>query len=144
MTQLTIRLEGDDRVRVGLNRWANTLEPLSREKLLFYMERAKKRSIPWLGGSRYAVPERGYRRTGNLGASADVVLEGLSARIQVEAYRNGRRYDVFVVGDAGGQGQAVVHQGWWVPLRKSVDDEVSYLADDLDESIQSSAEAAGL
>ena len=108
------------------------------------MERARKRSIPWLGGNAYAVPERGYVRTGNLGRSAYIEQDGASTRIRVEAYRNGVEYGKYVVGDAEGQGQAYMHAGWWMKLRDAVDAEIEDMTTEVDTAIQDSAEAIGL
>lgn len=142
--QLTVRLEGDDKVRAGLHRFATSIRPLTREAVNTMMNRALKRSIPYLGGTGYGVPERGYRRTGNLGRSGQVVQEGLSSRIEVAAYSKGREYGQYVVGRADGSGQAYMHVGWWMPLRTAVDLELEDLTGKLDSDLEQSAEAAGL
>lgn len=143
--QVSVRVEGDDKIRAGLNRWARTLEPVSREVIQEHMKRAMKRSIPYLGGASYGVPERGYVRTGNLGRSAYVEQTGLTTTIKVQAYnQQGREYGRYVVGGADGEGQAYMHAGWWMTLRDSVDAELDELTGDVDAAIGDSAEAVGL
>jgi len=141
---ITVRLEGDQKLRTGLNQWARSLAPITRERLRAAMQAAKKASVPHLGGASYAVPERGYERTGQLGFSTFLVEEGLSVRVVSEAYQNGQAYSEFVVGRADGTGQAGVHAGWWMTMRDAVDAEVEIMLTELDDELQASAESAGL
>ena len=142
--QLTVRLENDDKVRTGLNKWAKAVEKITTDDVRAAMKRAKKRSVSDPAGGPYSVPERGYQRTGNLSASTFLVEDGLSFRIESNAMHNGDPYSVFVIGNADGGGQAGIHQGFWVPMRTAVDDEVADLVRDIDADLGESAEAVGL
>lgn len=144
MTQLSVRLIGADHLQVGFNRYVRTVQPITKEQTLEAMRRAKKRSVSDPSGGPYSVPERGYIRTGNLSASTYLVTDGLSVRIESNAYQDGRAYSTYVVGNADGGGQAYMHKGWWVPLRQSVDDELETLEKDIDAKLGESAEALGL
>lgn len=142
--QISVRLENDDKVRLGLNKWAQAVERISRDDLRDAMRRAKKRSVSDPAGGPYSVPERGYVRTGNLSASTELIEDGLTFRIESNAMHDGEPYSVYVIGRADGSGQARIHQGWWTPLRTSVDDEIDDLVRDIDADLGQSAEAAGL
>lgn len=144
MTQLSIRIIGLDSLQVGFNKYARTVEPLTRDRTREAMRRAKKRSVSDPPGGAYSVPERGYIRTGNLSASTYLQENGLTVTIVSNAVRDGRGYSTYVVGDASGGGQAGIHQGYWTPLRESVDAEVEDLVRDVDEKLGESAEAMGL
>lgn len=145
MSQVTLRLENDDKVRLGLNKWGQSLKPLTRVHLRAAMKRALKVSPAYKGGSAYAITLRGPdERTGNLGRSTFVVEEGLSVRVRSEAYRDGESYSEFVVGDGDGNGQAWFHVGRWPTLRGAVEAEFEQLVSDLDDDIQASAEAEEL
>ena len=144
MPQWSIRWIGLDTLQVGFNRFVKAIEPLTRERLLLAMERARKRSVSDGPAGAYTPPERGYIRTGNLKASTYIVTDGPSVRIESNAYRDGQPYSTYVVGDGSGYGQARIHQGYWVPLRESVDEEVENLERDIDARLGESAEALGL
>lgn len=145
MTQVTVRIEGADRLRAGLNRWLTTIQTVTHEIIRAAMERAMHESVPYQGGNSYAVPERGYVRTGNLGSNTLLIQEGLSYRIESHAYnRSGEPYSPHVIGRADGSGQAGVHVGYWTPLREAVDQELDTLTEDLNQAFQDSAEAIGL
>lgn len=144
MPQFSIRLENDDKVRVGLNRWAQAVTRITREDTREAMRRAKARSVSDPTGGPYPVPERGYIRTMNLSASTWLEENGLTVTIKSEAMRDGRPYSGYVVGDASGFGQARIHQGYWTPLRQSVDEAVEELVTDVDAHLGESAEALGL
>lgn len=145
MPSVTLRLENDDKVRLGLNKWGQSLKPLSRASLRAAMKRALKVSPAYRGGNSYAIETRGdYERTGNLGRSTFLVEEGLSFRVQSEAYRDGQPYSEFVIGDGDGNGQAPWHVGRWPTLRGAVEAEFEQMTEDLDAELQDSAEAAGL
>lgn len=145
MPQVTLRLENDDKVRLGLNKWGRSLKPLTRAALRAVMKRALKVSPAHRGGNTYAIETRGdYERTGNLGRSTFLVEEGLSFRVQSEAYRDGQPYSEFVIGDGDGNGQAPWHVGRWPTLRSAVEGEFDALTNELDDDVQASAEAVGL
>jgi len=129
--QISARLEGDDKLRRGLNTFNRVLPGLHMAKLRKAMERAKKRAVPWQGGGSYAVPltddQRrvgGYVRTGNLGKSTRVEEEGHTVTIVSDAVGKRGAYSRRVVGYADGEGQAWMHKGRWITLRQAVDDEI--------------------
>lgn len=144
MPQFTVRLEGDTQVRAGLNKWAKSVEPITKDDVRAAMKRAKKRSVSDPAGGPYTTPDRGWPRTGNLSASTFLVEDGLSFRIESNAVHDGEEYSAFVIGNAEGRGQAGVHAGFWTPMRTAVDDEVEELVRDIDEHLGESAEAVGL
>ena len=145
MPSITLRLENDDKVRLGLNKWGQSLSPLTRAIIRAAMKRALKVSPAYKGGNAYAIEGRGdYERTGNLGRSTFLVEEGLSFRVQSEAYRDGQPYSEFVIGDGDGNGQAPWHVGRWPTLRSAVEGEFDALTSELDVDVQASAEAVGL
>lgn len=145
MPQFSIRLIGDDKLRVGLDRYAVSVRTITREDAREAMRKAKQRSVSDPPGGAYTVPDRGYRRTGNLSASTYLEENGLSFRIKSDAISpEGKAYSVYVIGDGGGYGQASIHQGYWTPLKVSVDEAVEELLIDIDEHLGESAEALGL
>ena len=145
MTQLSIRLIGADKLQVGFNKYAQSVRTITREDAREAMRRAKKASVSDPPGGAYSVPDRGYVRTMNLSGSTYLEEDGLSFRIQSNAVsKRGDAYSKYVIGDADGYGQAYMHQGYWTPLRQSVDTEVERLQKELDEHLQESAEALGL
>lgn len=129
--QITARLEGNDKLRRGLNKIDKVLPGLHMPSLRKAMKRAMKRAVPWRGGGSYDVPVtenqtngRGYQRTGNLGASTQIEEEGHSVRIVSNANGRSGGYSRRVIGYADGEGQAWMHKGRWVLLRTAVDDEL--------------------
>lgn len=138
--QVTARVEGLDRVRLGFQKFISTMEPVSVEKIEAAQTRAAKRAIPWRGGGSYDVPPRGdYVRTGELGESVRIVTEGPSVRIEV-----GADHARVVVGGADGTGQAQMHAGRWLLLRTAVDSEMDALTSGIESGLLRQAEAVGL
>lgn len=146
MPQLSVRVEGLDRLRTGLTGWANTLAPVCRDTIYAALERALKKSPGWLGGSAYTTPDAGYVRTGNLGRSVSVEQNGATTTIKNSAYSTrGFQYGGLVLGDADGGGQKAVYtRNGWVTLRAAVDEQVRQLTvknGELDGALQDSAKA---
>jgi hypothetical protein len=103
------------------------------------MEKAAKMSVPYVGGNAYAVPltDSGIDyRTGNLGRSVQVYQVGASHKIEVAAYRRGRQYDQYVIGDREGRNQAGIHQGRWITMKDAVDYQLDELVETIDEHNQ--------
>jgi len=145
MTQITLRSEGADKIRVGLNRYLTTIQRVTKAIVRKTARKAMRRSVPYTGGRSYAVPVRDYKRTGNLGRSTFVIEDGLSFRIESNAVNDrGKPYSTFVIGKADGSGQAKIHDGWWIPLATAVNEELAPLIAELDDELQKSAEAVGL
>ncbi len=149
MTTITIRADGDDRIRLGLNQYATTIEPTTREKTYAAIERASKVSPAYLGGNAYdmPLPPSGVDvRTGAMGSSVQLEQDGLSSRITVNAYsRQGFLYSVLALGDAYGQGQGKYFQHW-IKLADAVQAEFDKLAGkggELDTALQDSANELG-
>lgn len=145
MPQFSMRVEGLDKVRVGFNKLITTLPVITKAFVKKLMQAAMKQSVPYNGGSSYDVPERGYIRTGNLGKSTYLQESGLTYTIKSNAYSyRGKPYSVYVIGDAQGQGQARVHQGWWTPMRTAIDYQLENALPEADRELQKGVEAAGL
>lgn len=145
MPTFSIRLENDDKVRIGLNRWAQAITRITKDDLRETMRLAKKRSVSDPAGGAYSVPERGYVRTGVLSASTYLQENGLSVSIVSNAVsKEGRAYSTYVVGNADGYGQAQIHRDFWTPLRTSVDDGVELLVGKLDDDYGEAARKEGL
>lgn len=143
--QASIRWEGLNELRVGFSRLARIVPDITVEGVEEVATRAMKRSVPWNGGSNYSIPERGYTRTGNLGRSTFVERDGYTVTIQSQAYtRHGRPYSRHVIGDGFGEGQAKVHNGIWVPMKKAVDDEVEELSPRVEANIARGIQQSGL
>lgn len=86
----------------------------------------------------YPPPPRNstYQRTGRLGRSWKILRLGDTGyRIENNARFRGRRYTVYVVGDAYGQRQADVHKNRWNIFRDIVDQEFEKLPDLVDQHI---------
>lgn len=117
MAQVTLRISGNDSVRIGLERIGTALKELAIEDIAEVMEQAKtEASGGYRGGSSYDVsepPGSTYVRTGEYGRSFTVTREGMSWRLKSDAYHAGQAYTVYVGGDASGGGQASVHSGRW-------------------------------
>lgn len=142
--QFSVRMEGFDEVRVGFNKFIQTLPVITKAWLKRVMTLAMKRSVPYKGGNSYAVPERGYERTGNLGRSTYLMESGLTYTIKSEAMHKGHAYSVYVIGNSEGEGQASVHYGFWAPMRSAVDLELEAALPEADRDLQHGIEAAGL
>jgi len=128
MSSFTARITGDQQVKLGFQTFVNGIVPVTREGVHKAMERAVALSPGWLGGDSYIVePPEGssYQRTGGLGASVRIDQDGLSTRIITDTYgKDGNKYDVYVIGDSEGQGQAWMHVGRWPLERDVVDSEI--------------------
>lgn len=151
MSTVSIRVTGVTEIQTAFNKYARTIEPVSRDCTYAAMGRATHKSPGWLGGSSYSapLPASGVDvRTGNLGASVEVEQEGLSSRVNVEAYSpQGYEYGKGVIGDGYGAGQTEYNQGRWVPLRQAVDEEILTLTtpgQGLDAALAQAAKDAGL
>ena len=144
MPQFSVRIEGLDKLRVGLNKYIQTLPVITKAWLERVMEKAMKRSVPYLGGNAYDVPERNYERTGNLGRSTYMVINGLTYTIKSEAASKSGAYSVLVIGNSKGEGQARVHYGFWTPMRSAIDLELEAALPEGDRKLQEGIEAAGL
>lgn len=150
MTQISLRITGDTELMTGLNKYAQTIAPVTLDKTRAALERAQAVSPGYLGGTAYTapLPMSGDHRTGNLGMTTHIDREGLSMRLITQAYsRQGYEYSVGVVGDAYGNGQAEWNVGRWVTERKAVDDEIDKLTQprgELDTALASSAKESGL
>ena len=144
MPQFSVRIEGLDKLRIGLNKYIQTLPVITKSWLERIMEKAMKRSVPYKGGNVYDVPERGYERTGNLGRSTYMVINGLTYTIKSEAASKGGAYSVLVIGNSKGEGQARVHYGFWTPMRSAIDLELEAALPEGDRKLQEGIEAAGL
>ena len=144
MPQFSVRVEGLDKLRVGFNKFITTLPVITKAWLKRVMALAMKRSVPYKGGNSYAIPERGYERTGNLGSSTYLMESGQTYTIKSEAVRKGHAYSVFVIGNSAGEGQASVHYGFWTPMRSAVDLELEAALPEGDRVLQKGIEAAGL
>ena len=131
--RLSASITNADNIKLGIRNIGHRLPDVDNADVKDAMEKAAKLSIPYDGGNSYAVPETGggYERTGNLGRSVMVWQRGASTVIEVEAYRRGRKYDPYVIGDRDGGMQAEIHQGRWITMRDAVD----YQLDDLIEKI---------
>ncbi len=141
MTQVSVRIEGADKIRKGLNEFQrNAAGGVTKNVLRRFMELAQHMAVPYRGGNRYDVPARRYERTGNLGRSTTLIEKGLTFTIVSRAYRNGRAYSEYVIGKADGTGQAGVHVGWWTTLRDAVDAYMDKMLADLDAALQGEAD----
>ena len=131
------KLTGADKIQLGIRSLGMALPDIVNDDVKEAMELAAKMSIPYRGGNVYDVPTLpGYERTGNLGRSVMVWQRGATHVIEVKAYRRGREYTNYVVGDREGQGQAGVHVGRWTPMREAVDLYLDRLVDTTDQHIQ--------
>lgn len=139
MPQFSLRLEGDDQVRVGLNKFVKTLPDLTKSILKRVMKAAMRQSVPYNGGNSYDVEERSYVRRGILGRMTTLEENGLTYTVKSNA-----PYSVYVIGNAAGQGQAGVHVGYWTPMRTAVDYQMESIMPEADRELQKGVEAAGL
>jgi hypothetical protein len=116
MTTITIRQEGADKIRLGLNQYATTLQDVTRERIYEAIHKAAEKSPAYVGGNAYNVPlpPSGVDvRTGNLGRSVEYELVGFSAKLHINAYsEKGFKYSTLVLGDANGEGQGKYFQHW--------------------------------
>lgn len=149
MSTISLRITGLEQVQTGFNKFAATLEPVTRAATYAALERASKVSPGYLGGNSYTAPESGYVRTGNLGRSVQLEQDGLSSRLSVSAFSTkGYEYGHLIIGTADGSGQGDYAAAiGWVPLRKAVDDEIVKLTtpgQGLGADLQKSAKDAGL
>jgi hypothetical protein len=132
------KLNGADNIQLGIRNLGKALPEIMNADVNKAMKLAAKMSVPYQGGNSYDVPETGgpYIRTGNLGRSVMVYQRGPSTVIEAKAYRRGREYTNYVIGDREGQNQAWMHVGRWTPMRDAVDVHLALLVDTTDEDIQ--------
>ena len=134
MTQITVKINGLDKVQIGLQNIGRAIPALSARAIKTQMEKAKEEAsglYPAGGHSGYIVapPLRSkYVRTGRYGSRMQVVRNGP----QDYTLRAGAPYSVYVGGDSQGYGQAQVHSGRWPVIRKVVDKFVTPCAEQID------------
>lgn len=136
MTFLTLRVDGAQLVRTGLQNLSAEIPRIGREQIWLAMGRIKTRMQTYPPER----PNQRYIRTYTLQAGWTIEASGsIGYRI-----RNQVGYTEYVVGSAYGTGQAPVHVGRWQILRDVVEEEVSSLPNDIDEHITMVARRSGL
>jgi len=141
MTQISVRLEGADTVRRGLNNFSKTLAPLTKKIIKVAMERARKKII------RYPPerPGQTYVRTGTYGRSYALNESGLTYTLVSDAVSpTGTRYTRYVGGMADGSGRAWMHVGRWKLAREAVDEEIDPLVAEINAEIKREAREQGI
>lgn len=141
--QISVRV--DDKVSVGLEKLGSSIPKITSEEVQDGLEQAVKEArggYPDGSYSGYTVPtlpQQGYVRRGELGRGTYWTREGASYRI-----RSDTPYSRYVIGDARGEGQAVIHRGRWPVayqvMRKWADTMVERIRD----KIRRTGEALGL
>jgi len=121
----TISVRYDDHGVYEKNRkLVGALPQLSQQELDELMDKAKfEVSGGYSGGANYQVSEvygQVYQRTGNLGRSVFWERHGLTYKMKVEAYHEGRNYGADVLGKADGSGQIWVFIGRWPNFAKTM------------------------
>jgi hypothetical protein len=135
--QFSATLTGADKIRLGIHNIGAALSDIDLADVKSAMETAAKVSVPYRGGNSYDVPAtRSYERTGNLGRSVVVYQRGASTVIEASAYRRGREYTTYVIGDRNGEGQAEVHKGRWTTMDTAVNLQLLQLVDVMDKHNQ--------
>lgn len=133
----SVTLTNADNIKLGIRNIGHALEDVTIEDIEKRMELAAKMSVPYRGANIYDVePTPNYERTGNLGRSVEVFRRGMSIVIHAAAYRRGREYTTYVIGDRNGNGQAWMHVGRWTPMREAVDTHLDLLIEEVDQDIQ--------
>lgn len=139
MTSITVRSNGKS-IFLGLQRYGEKLTDTVDENMQEGMEEAAKEArggYPDGTQGGYNVARRGsYERTGNLGASSYMQRNGMSYQFVSAAYRNGKPYNTYVLGDGYGSGQAWMHVGRWPiayrVIEKYVNTITKRISDDID------------
>lgn len=143
--QLTTTITNAGNVKLGLRSIGQAIPKLTRRRLESWLRLVMKISVPYNGGTSYSIPFRGYQRTGELGrrtrVESGVNQTGVYGKIVSDA-----KHSVYVIGDSAGNGQAEIHNGFWIPMRENIDTQiVSLLAEmegDMSDAIRMSG--AGL
>ncbi|MGH9158201.1 MAG: hypothetical protein ACRD1K_20725 [Acidimicrobiales bacterium] len=122
MTQLTFRVDqGAKVVRQSLEHLRGDIPKIGRQSVYETMQRIVRIMKP------YPPPPPGstYRRTMRLKGSWRIQAAGATGyTVKNIAARRGRRYSVYVIGDASGKRQAGIHAGRWKLLRFVAENEV--------------------
>ena len=115
MAQVSIRIT--DNILLGRKKIGRAVEDLSdKYAWSLMMQAAKEARGGWPGGpiDGYTVrkpPGSKYRRTGNLGASTNLVKSGRTYTVKSNAVSDtGKPYSVKVLGDGAGRNQVFT---WW-------------------------------
>lgn len=146
MTQVTVKITGDDELRVGLKRLGDAIPALSARAVRAAMVKAKEEaSAQWPVAEYYGYNvglryQQKYERTGRYGGGFQVVRNGP----QNYTLQNRVAYAVYVGGDSNNQGQAWMHQGRWPLIRETVDKFVEPMVQQIEHEIDDTIEAVGL
>ena len=112
--QISLKINGADRVQIGVRNIGAAIPTATRQDVLDAMQGVRDSYTgSYSGGYSVAeLPNQGYERTGNWGASTYVYQDGSTARIRSEAISpRGHPYSELLVGNASGAGQAAIHAG---------------------------------
>ncbi len=149
MSQISIRLTGNDKIRVGLRNVGQALPDLTKDQIRTGLQGAKfEASGGYTGGANYNVPERSgqsYQRTGSYGKGFDLIEEGMTFRLRTGAYdAKGRDHAEYVGGRADGSGQAWMHAGRWPVIAKVIEKWVRGMLAGLDAGIRNLLNREGI
>lgn len=146
--RLSIKLQGAELVRRGLEDIGNEIPKISRLRIYEMMQRVKKKlqapapkpsyPINWdsekqrraffaTDGFSRGIPTK---RTGRHEKGWNIVKLGLGYRMENTGPGAG-----FIYGDYAGQGQSKIHAGRWPLFQQSVEDEVQGLPPDIESHI---------
>lgn len=146
MTQITVKIDGDEQVTVGLKKLGAAIPALSARAVRAALQKAKEEASaqwPVAAYAGYGVayrPGQKYKRTGRYGANFRIERNGS----QNYTLQNRTPYAPYVGGDSTGAGQAWMHEGRWPVVREVVEKFVTPMVEEIEHAIDDSAEALGL
>lgn len=155
---LNIHVENAEVVRKGLQNLSDEIPKIGRQQLRTVANRIVRTMQAYppepagqsieskhsVLGTVYRPAKGRYQRTGRLGHTWKITQASDGYSIGNDAARKGRRYAVYVVGNAFGTNQAWMHKGRWPVFRDVVDEEFSKLPPEIEKHIGMVARRNGL
>ena len=122
-------IEGAKLIRQGLEDTTDAIPKIGRRQIYLALLRVMTRGKTYPGKRPKKKGLRPYVRTSTLRRGWNLVnLEDQGYELSVEATSpRGHPYEVYVLGDEDGEGQAYMHVGRWPLYRTLVDEELSRL-----------------
>lgn len=124
--QITTSITGAGNVKLGLKKIGQAIPGVTRKRLESWLRVVMKITVPYNGGTSYSVPLRGYQRTGELGRSTKIESGSNQAGPYARLVSNAK-HSVYVIGDSAGEGQASIHDAYWITARAAIDSQIAAL-----------------
>ena len=138
--QLRIKVEGVDKVRVGLQQLAGEIKESAAKEIPDKLDKVIKTM------QKYPAkrPGQKYKRTYKLRDNWKVEKDGKKKwKISNRARFKGKEYPHYVVGDALGNRQAWMHKGRWKVFREVLDKSIGQIMTGVEGRVKASIRSKG-